>query len=97
MEPEWITLTLFEDLGSYNLVSGGEIDIRPPHILSMTEIKHDADRESKSQFSGRSPETFIILNEPIDTLEGADDVLVRGLRKVVVYETLSEIRAMLAR
>jgi hypothetical protein len=98
MTPEWITLTIFEDNGSYSLASGGEIDIRPSHILSMTEIKHDAELDSRSQFSGRSPETIIILNEPIDTLEDANEyVVVRGLRKVVAYETLREIRVMLGR
>lgn len=97
MTPDWITLTVFEDPTIYTTLNGYAIDVRPSHMLCITELKQDASR-ANNQASGKSPQTCITLNEAWDTLEDANEsIVVHGNRKIWVYETISEIRVLLGR
>ncbi|HHH9444525.1 TPA: hypothetical protein ACP32N_006531 [Pseudomonas aeruginosa] len=93
--PEWITLHIYEDSSD---VSTGwythEIDIRPSNIVSMTVICQ-SEKPQKSADFVRNARAMIRLNEPEDRLADDDIHVARGLRELLVYESVEQIRELM--
>lgn len=102
MSPDWITLHVFQDSSNPHASYGHcEIDIRPSNILSMVELRPEVRPNGLKQQTEHQQRggTCLTLNEPDDSVIENDDSssVARGLRTIVVYETLPEIRALLGR
>ncbi|MBF3058460.1 hypothetical protein HKW90_29210 [Pseudomonas aeruginosa] len=90
----WVRLSVKYDTGRSLIFPPVEMDVKASHILSMQSLEPDLN----ARLQGPPPYktgTEVVLNEPVDCYSDDETSILRGLRSLIVNESIEEIRTQI--